>query len=39
VDWNFVQGKAVVKQGHLLGLDLPSHIKKHNQAAKRLLEA
>ena len=39
VDWNFVQGKAVVKQGHLTGLDLPSHIKKHNQAAKRLLQA
>jgi 8-oxoguanine deaminase len=39
VDWNFVHGKAVVKQGHLLGLDLPSHIEKHNRAARRLLEA
>jgi 8-oxoguanine deaminase len=38
VDWNFVHGKAVVKQGQLLGLDLPSHIQKHNAAARRLLE-
>jgi cytosine/adenosine deaminase-related metal-dependent hydrolase len=38
VNWNFVHGKAVVKQGHLLGLDLPKHIEKHNLAAKRLLE-
>jgi cytosine/adenosine deaminase-related metal-dependent hydrolase len=39
VDWNFVHGKAVVKQGQLLGLDLPSHIEKHNRAARRLIEA
>lgn len=39
VDWSFVQGKAVVKNGQLLGLDLPTHIEKHNQAARRLLEA
>jgi cytosine/adenosine deaminase-related metal-dependent hydrolase len=38
VNWNFVQGKAVVKQGQLLGLDLPSHIQKHNAAARRLIE-
>ena len=38
VNWNFVHGKAVVKQGTLLGLDLPRHIEKHNQAARRLLE-
>jgi cytosine/adenosine deaminase-related metal-dependent hydrolase len=39
VDWNFVHGKAVVKQGQLLGLDIRSHIEKHNRAARRLLEA
>ena len=39
VDWSFVQGKAVVKNGQLAGLDLPRHIEKHNQAARRLLEA
>ncbi|MHC1739979.1 MAG: 8-oxoguanine deaminase [Anaerolineaceae bacterium] len=38
VNWNFVHGKAVVKQGQLLGLDLPKHIEKHNLAARRLLE-
>jgi cytosine/adenosine deaminase-related metal-dependent hydrolase len=38
VDWNFVQGKPVVKEGKLVGLDLPTHIEKHNQAAKRLVE-
>lgn len=38
VNWNFVHGKAVVKQGALLGLDLPRHIEKHNLAARRLLE-
>jgi 8-oxoguanine deaminase len=39
VDWNFVHGKAVVKNGKLLGLDLPTHIEKHNRAARRLLES
>ncbi len=38
VDWSFVQGKAVIKQGKLLGLDLPRHVEAHNQAAKRLVE-
>jgi len=37
VDMNYVHGKAVVKDGHLTGLDLAAHIEKHNQAAKRLL--
>ncbi len=39
VDWNFVHGKAVVKHGRLMNLDLEDHIQKHNQAAKRLLES
>jgi len=39
VDWNFVHGKAVVKNGHLVGLDLGAHIEKHNRAASRLLES
>ncbi len=38
VDWSFVQGKVVVKQGKLLGLDLPRHVEAHNRAAKRLVE-
>jgi cytosine/adenosine deaminase-related metal-dependent hydrolase len=38
VDLNVVHGKAVVKNGKLLGLDLPTHVEKHNRAARRLLE-
>ncbi len=37
VDFNFVHGKAVVKDGQLTGLDLKSHIEKHNHAARRLV--
>jgi cytosine/adenosine deaminase-related metal-dependent hydrolase len=37
VDFNFVHGKAVVKEGQLTGLELKSHIEKHNQAARRLV--
>lgn len=39
VDYSFVQGKAVVEQGRLTGLDLQHQIAVHNQAARRLLEA
>ncbi len=38
VDWNFVHGKAIVKNGQLTTLDLGLHIQQHNSAAKRLLE-
>jgi 8-oxoguanine deaminase len=38
VDYNIVGGKFVVKQGELVTLNLPSHIRKHNEAAKRLME-
>ncbi len=38
VDWSFVQGKPVVRQGRLLGLDLARHIEAHNRAARRLVE-
>lgn len=38
VDFNYVHGKPVIKDGQLLGLDLPVHIEKHNQASRRLLE-
>jgi cytosine/adenosine deaminase-related metal-dependent hydrolase len=37
VSFNYVHGKAVVKEGRLLGLDVESHILKHNKAARRLL--
>jgi cytosine/adenosine deaminase-related metal-dependent hydrolase len=38
VDWNFVHGKAIVKNGELTTLDLVPHIQHHNSAAKRLLQ-
>jgi cytosine/adenosine deaminase-related metal-dependent hydrolase len=38
VDHTVVGGKFIVKDGELTTLDLPAHIEKHNQAARRLLE-
>ena len=37
VDWNFVNGKAIVKNGNLISLELGKLIENHNRAAKRLL--
>jgi 8-oxoguanine deaminase len=37
VAYNVVGGKIIVKEGLLQTLDLPRHIEKHNQAAKRLV--
>jgi 8-oxoguanine deaminase len=37
-DYTVVGGKFVVKEGHLLSLDLPQLVQQHNQAARRLLE-
>ena len=37
VAYSVVGGKIIVKDGHLQTLDLPRHIEKHNQAAKRLV--
>jgi len=36
VDWNVVDGKVVVKNGDLVGVDLPHLIEQHNKAASRL---
>lgn len=36
VDYNFVHGKAVVKEGQLTGIDTHKLIEKHNRAAARL---
>jgi cytosine/adenosine deaminase-related metal-dependent hydrolase len=38
VAYNVVGGRVLVRHGELLTLDLPTHIEKHNLAAKRLLE-
>lgn len=39
VDWNFVQGEAIVRKGEFLPFDLTQHVEKHNQAAKRLIQS
>jgi len=36
-DWTVVGGKAVVKAGELVNLDLPSHIEKHNAASRKMI--
>ncbi len=38
VDYNIVGGKLIVKEGELATLDLPNHILKHNNAARKLME-
>jgi cytosine/adenosine deaminase-related metal-dependent hydrolase len=37
VDWSFVHGNAVVKDGMLVNVDLHKLITEHNTASKRLL--
>jgi len=37
VDHSFVHGKAVVRSGELVGVDLPLLIEQHNRAAARLV--
>ncbi len=39
VDLSVVQGKPVVEDGHLVTVDLPGLVHRHNQAARRLLSA
>ncbi|MBI9045634.1 MAG: 8-oxoguanine deaminase [Anaerolineaceae bacterium] len=38
VDYNVVHGELIVEKGQMVTIDVPSQVKKHNQAAKRLLE-
>jgi len=38
VDLNIVGGKIIVKEGQMVTVDVPNLVKKHNQAAERLLE-
>ncbi|NMC54702.1 MAG: 8-oxoguanine deaminase [Chloroflexi bacterium] len=37
VSYNYVAGKAVVREGQFVNLNLEKHIERHNQAAKRLV--
>ena len=38
VDWSFVGGRPVVQDGHLLNIDVPRLVERHNAAARRLLQ-
>lgn len=37
VDYNIVGGEIIVDHGHLTTIDIKSHVKKHNLAAKKLI--
>ena len=37
VDMNYVHGKGVVKEGQLVGVDLPQVLEQHNAAAARVI--
>ena len=37
VDFSMINGKVVVKDGHLLTVDLPVLLEKHNQISRRLI--
>ena len=37
VSYNVVNGRVIVKKGHLTTIDLPKQIEKHNQASQRLV--
>lgn len=37
VDWNFVHGESVVKDGSLMTVDVPRLVERHNRASLRLL--
>ena len=37
VSYNIVGGRIIIRKGELLTLDVPSHVEKHNKAAKRLI--
>lgn len=38
VDYSYVNGKPVIQEGNLMGLDLEKQIRIHNKAAARLVE-
>ncbi|MEN6529976.1 MAG: 8-oxoguanine deaminase [Anaerolineaceae bacterium] len=38
VDYSYVNGKPVIQESHLMGLDLEKQIRIHNKAAARLVE-
>ena len=39
VDYSVINGKVVVKEGHVMTLDLPPLIEQHNRISKALIDA
>ncbi len=39
VDWNFVHGRPIVRQGKLVTAEIPPLVEAHNRAARRLVNA
>lgn len=37
-NWTVIGGRVIVREGQLTTLDVQSHVLKHNQATKRLLQ-
>jgi hypothetical protein len=37
VDFNYVQGKAIVKNGELMTVNVPDLVQRHNKAAAGLV--
>ncbi|MFM9976073.1 MAG: 8-oxoguanine deaminase [Beijerinckiaceae bacterium] len=38
VNWSVINGRIVVREGHLSGLDIPRHVARHNTLARRLVQ-
>lgn len=38
VDYSVINGRIIVREGHLMTLELPSHIERHNRLAKQLVD-
>jgi cytosine/adenosine deaminase-related metal-dependent hydrolase len=36
--WSVINGLVVVRNGHLVTLDLPVHVERHNRLARELVE-
>jgi hypothetical protein len=37
VSYSYVHGRAVIREGHLVGVDLPKLIEQHNRASLRMV--
>jgi 8-oxoguanine deaminase len=37
VNWSVINGRVAVREGRLMGLDIPRHVERHNALARRLV--